>query len=53
MRLEAYNTAIEGASIYYMVYVYDRPADAWRDLKITLPNHYYTLRRSMCHATTV
>ncbi|XP_035688762.1 kelch repeat and BTB domain-containing protein 12-like [Branchiostoma floridae] len=49
VRLEAYNTAIEGASIYYMVYVYDRYVDTWRDLKITLPNHYYTLCRSMCH----
>ncbi|XP_035660384.1 kelch repeat and BTB domain-containing protein 2-like [Branchiostoma floridae] len=32
----------------YLVYVYDRSADAWRDLKATLPNTSYYAQGSHC-----
>ncbi|XP_035688011.1 kelch repeat and BTB domain-containing protein 7-like [Branchiostoma floridae] len=32
----------------YLVYVYDRSADAWRDLKATLPNKEYYAPAPMC-----
>ncbi|XP_078584505.1 kelch repeat and BTB domain-containing protein 2-like [Branchiostoma floridae x Branchiostoma japonicum] len=42
--LDVYDTAKEGPSGKYLVYVYDRSADAWRDLKAILPDtEYYTL----------
>ncbi|XP_035660202.1 kelch repeat and BTB domain-containing protein 12-like [Branchiostoma floridae] len=42
--LDTYDTTKEGSSTKYLVYVYDRSADAWRDLKAILPDtEYYTL----------
>ncbi|XP_066285876.1 kelch repeat and BTB domain-containing protein 8-like [Branchiostoma lanceolatum] len=40
--LEAYDTAIEESPSEYFVYVFDRSADAWRDLKVNLPDKSYT-----------
>ncbi|XP_019630540.1 PREDICTED: uncharacterized protein LOC109474632 [Branchiostoma belcheri] len=39
-----------GSSCDYLVYVYDRAADVWRDLKATLPNikKQYHVRHPMC-----
>ncbi|XP_078572259.1 kelch repeat and BTB domain-containing protein 2-like isoform X2 [Branchiostoma floridae x Branchiostoma japonicum] len=39
--LKTHHTGKQGPSTDYLVYVYDRSADAWRDLKATLPNDEY------------
>ncbi|XP_035675933.1 kelch-like protein 25 [Branchiostoma floridae] len=47
--LEAYETTRERSSAQYMVYVYDRSADAWTDMKATIPKNRYVSGGSMCH----
>ncbi|XP_078585295.1 kelch repeat and BTB domain-containing protein 2-like [Branchiostoma floridae x Branchiostoma japonicum] len=41
-------TATEGAAAPYLVYVYDRSANAWRDLKAAIPGNDYVVCGSMC-----
>ncbi|XP_035659124.1 kelch repeat and BTB domain-containing protein 8-like [Branchiostoma floridae] len=41
-------TATDGAALRYLVYVYDRSANAWRDLKATIPGNDYVVCGSMC-----
>ncbi|XP_066301782.1 kelch repeat and BTB domain-containing protein 2-like [Branchiostoma lanceolatum] len=38
----------QGQSTYYLVYVYDRSADTWRDLKATLPDRTLHVKGSQC-----
>ncbi|XP_078572263.1 kelch repeat and BTB domain-containing protein 8-like isoform X2 [Branchiostoma floridae x Branchiostoma japonicum] len=42
------DTLRQGSSTYYLVYVYDRSADVWRDLKATLPNRTYEVDVGCC-----
>ncbi|XP_078572538.1 kelch repeat and BTB domain-containing protein 2-like [Branchiostoma floridae x Branchiostoma japonicum] len=42
-----YNSNFQEEDIY-LVYVYDRSADTWRDLKATLPNKNYVAFTSIC-----
>ncbi|XP_035659862.1 kelch repeat and BTB domain-containing protein 2-like [Branchiostoma floridae] len=44
--LEVYGK--QGPSTDYLVYVYDRATDAWRDLKAILPNKEYYAPNPMC-----
>ncbi|XP_035659125.1 kelch repeat and BTB domain-containing protein 8-like [Branchiostoma floridae] len=46
--LEVYDRDTPGLSSDYLVYVYDRSADAWRDLKATLPKKEYIAHGPSC-----
>ncbi|XP_066288873.1 kelch repeat and BTB domain-containing protein 2-like isoform X2 [Branchiostoma lanceolatum] len=46
--IETYDNDQQDPSLYYLVYVYDRTADAWRDLKAILPNKEYYAHHPLC-----
>ncbi|XP_066272325.1 kelch repeat and BTB domain-containing protein 8-like [Branchiostoma lanceolatum] len=46
--LEVYDKVKGGPSTGYLVYVYDRSADAWRDLKAMIPKYEYLARSPLC-----
>ncbi|XP_066285440.1 kelch repeat and BTB domain-containing protein 2-like [Branchiostoma lanceolatum] len=46
--LGVYDTVKQGPLTDYLIYVYDRSADAWKDLKATLPSKRYIACRPRC-----
>ncbi|XP_078572295.1 kelch repeat and BTB domain-containing protein 12-like isoform X1 [Branchiostoma floridae x Branchiostoma japonicum] len=51
--LLSYNSDFEKEEDLYLVYVYDRAAGAWRDLKGTLPGKSYIVHASHCSVARI
>ncbi|XP_035676072.1 uncharacterized protein LOC118415512 [Branchiostoma floridae] len=48
-----YDNTVQGSSNDYLVYVYDRSADAWRDLNASIPNEEYCVPSCQCPVARV
>ncbi|XP_066288871.1 kelch repeat and BTB domain-containing protein 2-like isoform X2 [Branchiostoma lanceolatum] len=46
--LKVYDSVKQRSSTDYLVYVYDRSADVWRDLKAIIPEKEYLARSPLC-----